>query len=200
MAGWRTIGLGLAALLLASCGQGPATDTPAEADGDHLSPDASAAAERAALGRCGHVTVEGYCGLKFGMPANEATRQFPVALEGYEAQPGVDTSAEACHELFAAAPVTGISFVVEGGRIGRVDVISETARTTEGFGVGTQASAIRTRFGDKLGVDVNPLEPDIVDLSIAEGPTKFVFEIQDGVVRSWRAGVAPTIDYPAHCS
>jgi hypothetical protein len=26
-----------------------------------------------------------------------------------------------------------------------------------------------------------------------------VFEIQDGVVRAWRAGIAPTIDYVAHC-
>jgi hypothetical protein len=87
----------------------------------------------------------------------------------------------------------------EGGRIGRVDIMTEAARTADGFGVGTQASAIRTRFGDQMGMATNALEPEITDLIVVEGNTKIVFEIQDGVVRSWRAGVAPTIDYVAHC-
>jgi hypothetical protein len=32
------------------------------------------------------------------------------------------------------------------------------------------------------------------------GGTKFIFEIQDGSVRAWRAGVMPTVDYVEHCS
>jgi hypothetical protein len=50
-----------------------------------------------------------------------------------------------------------------------------------------------------MGMATNALEPEITDLIVVEGNTKIVFEIQDGVVRSWRAGVAPTIDYVAHC-
>ena len=190
--------LAFAALLLAGCGGNPA---PADAvDTSSFTPDEAANAERDALSRCGHVGAEGYCGMKFGMPVAEAEKLFPVKLEGVEVVTGAAPPAEECYELFAVSPVRGISFLVEGGVIGRVDVITDIARTAEGFGVGTQASAIRTHYGDALGVNVNDLEPEITDLSIAEAGVKFVYEIQDGIVRSWRAGVAPTIDYVAHCA
>lgn len=183
-------------LLLAACDNAPvAPVVPEEAP----SPDEAAAAERTALGRCGEVTAAGYCGVRFGMTVEEARQAFPVALESYEAPAAGDTSSAACYELFAAEPVTGVSILVEGGRVGRVDFLTETARTADGFGVGTQASAIRTRYGDTMGVATNALEPEITDLTVTEGDAKFVFEIQDGVVRAWRAGVPPTIDYVAHC-
>ena len=92
-----------------------------------------------------------------------------------------------------------MSFLLEGGRIGRVYLMTEAASKADGFGVGTQASAIRTRLGDAMGVATNALEPEITDLTVMNGEVKFVFEIQDGVVRAWRAGVAPAIDYVAHC-
>ena len=188
-----------ATLLSAGCG-GPAP-APAEAvDTSNFTPDEAAEAERTALSRCGVVTVEGYCGIKFGMPVAEAMKTFPVKLEGYETLAGAAQTPDVCTELFAVQPVRGVSFLVEGGVIGRVDVITEAARSSEGFGVGTQASTIRTRYGEALYVNVNDLEPEIIDLSISEGATKFVYEIQDGIVRSWRAGVAPTVDYVAHCS
>lgn len=197
------IGRGITALviflLLAGC-SGPAP-APAEAvDTSNFTPDEAADAERLALSRCGEVTREGYCGVKFGMPVAEAMKVFPVKLEGYETLAGAVQAPDACTELFAVQPVRGVSFLAEGGVIGRVDVITEIVRSPEGFGVGTQASAIRTHFGDALGVDVNDVEPEITDLSITEGGARFVYEIQDGIVRSWRAGIAPTIDYVAHCS
>ncbi len=195
MAGRLISGLvGLA--LLASCGG--ETVTPSEPV-EELSPEAAADAERTALARCGEVTAAGYCGVRFGMTEAEAKQAFPVALEGYELPLEEQAPTGGCHELFAVEPVTGVSFLVESGRIGRVDLLTEAARTADGFGVGTQASAIRTKFGDAMGMATNALEPEITDLTVTDGDTKFVFEFQDGVVRAWRAGVAPTIDYVAHC-
>ena len=194
MAGRLIFGL-VGFALLGACGEAPKPSEPLE----DMTPEEAANAERTALARCGEVTVQGYCGVRFGMTVDEAKQAFPVALQGYEVPAEGDISAAACHELFAAEPVTGVSFLVEGGRVGRVDFLTESARTVDGFGVGTQASAIRTRFGDRMGVVTNALEPEITDLSVTEGDAKFVFEIQDGIVRAWRAGVAPTIDYVAHC-
>lgn len=191
-------GLVFAVLWLAGCGG--SAPAPTEADIANMTPDEAAKAERTALARCGEVSAGGYCGVKFGQPVAEAEKAFPVKFEGVEMAAGAALPATGCYELFAAQPVRGISFLVENGIVGRVDVITEVARTGEGFGVGTQASAIRTRHGDALYVNVNDLEPEIIDLSITEGGVKFVYEIQDGVVRSWRAGVPPTIDYVAHCS
>jgi len=188
-----------AVLLIGGC-SGPAPGPADAIDTSNFTPDEAEAAERAALSRCGEVTVEGYCGVRFGMPAAEAMKVFPVKLEGYEALAGAAQAPEACAELFAVQPVRGVSFLAEGGVIGRVDVITEIVRSPEGFGVGTQASAIRTQFGDALRVSVNDLEPEITDLSIAQGAATFVYEIQDGIVRSWRVGIAPTVDYIAHCS
>jgi hypothetical protein len=193
----RLLVSGLVSLaLLGACG-GEAV-VPLEPVED-MSPEEAADAERTALARCGEVTVAGYCGVRFGMTEAEARQAFPVALESYEAPAEAPVDDAGCRELFAVEPVTGVSFLAEGGRIGRVDLLTEAARTADGFGVGTQASAIRTRFGDAMGMATNALEPEITDLSVVEGDTKFVFEIQDGVVRAWRAGVAPTVDYVAHC-
>ena len=189
-------GLVSLALLAACGGETIVSSEPVE----EMSPEAAADAERTALARCGEVTREGYCGVRFGMTVAEVRQAFPVALESYEA-PAEGTALDAaCHELFAAEPVTGVSFLVEGDRVGRVDLMTEAARTADGFGVGTQASAIRTRFADAMGMATNAFEPEITDLTVVDGGAKFVFEIQDGVVRAWRAGLAPTIDYVAHCS
>lgn len=201
MAGWRGRGILAAALLLASaCGGGnaPAPAMPEE-EFSALTPDEAVAAEREALSSCGDVTTEGYCGIRFGMLAEDVRKIFPVQFEGSEVRDGADLSPDRCYELFAVPPVTGVSFLVEGGKVGRIDVLTEVIRTAEGFGVATQALAIRTHYGDGLYVETNALEPDITDLTATVGATKYVFEIQDGLVRSWRAGIEPTIAYVAHC-
>ncbi len=190
--------LGLMMLAGAACTPAPSPDGLETGTAPTVSE--AVAAERAALSRCGEVSESGYCGIEFGMAVDEAKGRFPVALEGYEQQPpGSDVSPQRCYELFAVEPVLGVSFLIEGAKVGRIDIITEAVRTDAGFGVGTQASAIRTHYGASLGAKTNALEPEITDLSAMVGATKFIFEIQDGLVRGWRAGLAPTIDYVAHC-
>ncbi len=96
-------------------------------------------------------------------------------------------------------PVQGVSFLIEGQKVGRVDFLTEAARTVDGFGVGTAATAIRDRFGAAARDAPNKYEQEVTDLTVTDGAAKYVFEIQDGKVRGWRAGVAPTIDYTEHC-
>lgn len=199
MAGWRGRGILVLALLASACGGNTPAPAMPEEEFAKLTPDEAIAAEREALARCGNVTNEGYCGIRFGMAVEEARKTFPVEFEGSEVRDGADVSPDRCYELFAVAPVTGVSFLVEGGKVGRIDVLTEAIRTAEGFGVGTQALAIRTHYGNGLYVETNALEPDITDLTATVGSTKYVFEIQDGLVRSWRAGTEPTITYVAHC-
>jgi hypothetical protein len=192
--------LGLVLLAASACTPAPSPDATDAAADAPASVSEAVAAERAALSSCGAVSASGYCGIQFGMPVEQAKNLFPVTLEGYEQLPeGSDISPLRCYELFAVAPVLGVSFLIENAQVGRVDIITEAVRTDAGFGVGTQASAIRTHYGASLGVKTNELEPEITDLAATVGTTKFIFEIQDGLVRGWRAGTAPTIDYVAHC-
>ena len=189
------------ALLLSACGGEPTPDTAEETPAEALDPAiaAAAAAEAAALATCGAVTAEGYCGIRFGMTAEAAAAAFPVQLESYEIASGETPDPARCHELFAVEPVTGFSLLVENNAVGRVDFLTPTARTSNGFGVGSKAAAIRAAFGAAVSETPSTYEPEITDLSVAQGAAKFVFEIDDDIVRSWRAGVAPSVDYPAHC-
>lgn len=199
-AGW--LPFALMALVLAGCGNEPtpeAEDTLTE-DGATVELTEAEAAEREALSRCGVVGPDGYCGIRLGMSPEAAIAAFPVALEKYDTAPPADVDPLRCYEMFAAAPVTGVSLLVEGGAVGRIDFISATARTADGFGVGSQASAIRAKFGAAVREAPNIYEPEITDLSVVQGAAKYIFEVENDAVRSWRVGVAPAVDYPAHCS
>lgn len=191
----------LVALVLAGCGGEPAPEEESEPAPDAIEASVSAAvaAERAALDSCGVVTPEGYCGVRFGMTPEAAAAAFPVKLENYETAPPAGIDPLRCFELFAVEPVTGVSLLVEGNSVDRIDFISATARTADGFGVGSSAAEIRKKFGSAVAETPNVYEPEITDLSVTQGEAKFVFEIEAGVVRSWRAGITPGVDYPAHC-
>jgi hypothetical protein len=159
---------------------------------------AAAAGELAALSSCGPVTAEGYCGIAFGMSPDAAKEKFPVKLEMYAGE-DVNDDPNQCYELFATEPVEGVSFLVEQAKVGRIDIMSGGPRTGEGFGVGTSGDAIRQTFGAAAAAGPNKYEPEITDLTVMQGGAKFVFELQEGRVRAWRAGLAPTIDYVERC-
>jgi hypothetical protein len=190
--------------LLAGCGE-PASapegvhENTASIEPQPLDPGAPEA-EQAALASCGPVTGQGYCGVTFGMAPKDARAHFPVDLEGYaDYVPQNRAEADRCFEMFPVEPVQGVSFLVERQMVGRVDFLTEAAKTADGFGIGTTVEEIKGRFGAAATETPNKYEPEVVDLAVAQGSTKFVFEIQDGKVRGWRAGVAPTIDYTEHC-
>ncbi len=191
------------AIALAACGPAPAPagvhENTASVEPEPLDPEAPAA-EQAALASCGPVTGQGYCGVTFGMTPEQATARFPVGLDGYDGA-GADAQGKPdhCFEMFGTEPVQGISFLVEGGKVGRVDFLTDAAKTADGFGIGSDAEVIRAKFGAAVMDAPNKYEPEVTDLTVTEGASKFVFEIQGGKVRGWRVGTAPTIDYTEHC-
>jgi hypothetical protein len=190
----------LAGFSLAACGEPKPEPLPEPRAVEPAPVDPNApAAEAAALAGCAPVSAEGYCGVAFGMKPVDARGKFPVKLEDYTGDTSVKPDPNACFEMFAGEPVQGVSFLVENAKVGRVDVISEGPKTADGFGVGTKAEAIRTKYGSLLTEAPNKYEPEVVELSVMQGATKFVFEIQDDAVRAFRVGLAPTIDYVEHC-
>ena len=124
MAGWRGI-LVMVMLLASACGGSTPAPAMPEEEFSKLTPAEAIEAERDALSRCADVTHDGYCGIRFGMGVDEARKAFPVEFEGSEVRDGADVSPDRCYELFAVAPVTGVSFLVEGGKVGRIDVLTE---------------------------------------------------------------------------
>jgi hypothetical protein len=92
-----------------------------------------------------------------------------------------------------------VSFLVEQSKIGRVDFLEEGPKSADGFGVGSDAAKMRARYGAALKEQPNKYEPEVTDLVVDAPPGRQVFEVQDGKVRAWRAGVPPTIDYVERC-
>lgn len=197
--------LSLIAIAVVSACSGPAVEPDGapenmvSAEPAPLDP-AAPAQEKAALASCGPVAAEGYCGVSFGMTPSEAAAKFPVKLETYDgSEGGAQTNPNHCYEMFAVEPVQGVTFMVENQKIGRVDFLTEAARTADGFGIGSTAVEIKAKFAAAAIEAPNKYEPEVTDLTVTQGSAKFVFEIQDGKVRGWRAGIAPTIDYTEHC-
>jgi hypothetical protein len=191
----------LIAIAAASCSPSVPITEPETASVEPAPIDPGApAAEQAALSSCALATAEGYCGVAFGAAPDVAHAKFPVKLEIYSSgSPEAQNDINRCYEMFAVEPVQGVSFLVEKNRVGRLDVISEGPKTADGFGVGTPVEEISARFGAAAISAPNKYEPEITELTVAQGAGKLVFEIQDGKVRAWRAGIMPTIDYTEHC-
>ncbi len=196
------------ALLASACGPKPEVLAPevndsASADGDFTEPPtpeavaAAAAVEASVLEACGPVTAKGFCGVLFGGTVEDAKRVYPGKLETLSGDDG--EAGQACYELFGNAPIEGVSFLIENGKVGRADFLSDGPKTAEGFGVGSDAETIRSRFGGALSEHVNKYEPDVTDMVIDQAPGRVIFEIQDGKVRAWRAGVPPAVDYVERC-
>lgn len=189
----------LAAFSLAACGEAKAPDPePRAEEPAPLDPNAPAE-ELKVLANCAPVSAEGYCGVSWGMSPAEARTKFPVKLEDYNGDTSAKPNPNACYEMFAGEPVQGVSFLVENAKVGRVDVISEGPHTADGFGVNSEAADIRAKYGAALIEAPNKYEKEITELTIVQGASKTIFEIQDQTVRGFRTGVAPTIDYTEHC-
>jgi hypothetical protein len=204
----RFVSLSVAILGLAISGCSPkekVAASPGETlgEGDFTLPPtpeaaaANATAQARAVAACGPVGADGFCGVKFGMTIAAAKGVYPGKLETLSGDDAVDP--QACLELFGNAPIKGVSFLAEQSKIGRVDFLEEGPKSADGFGVGSDAAAMRAKYGAVLKEQPNKYEPEVTDLIVDQSPGRQVFEIQDGKVRAWRAGVPPTIDYGERC-
>ncbi len=179
----RLIGALLALGLAAACGgrrDGPAED-PREA-------------REAALRTCGSLSARAYCGVRFGMTAEDAKSAFPQPTVQF-----ASSSSDACQEFYAKGALEGVSFMIEHGRVGRVDVTAPGPKTVDGFGVGSKEADLKARLGARLSSSSNKYDPQAMDLTYTDGDGRIVFEVSGGLVRALRAGLPPMIDYVERC-
>lgn len=193
------VALVVAVPLLAGCGAPETAPVVASVAAPQAATGLETDPLNAELAACGPVTAAGYCGVTFGMTPQEAKSAFPVALVRYSADVELLHDSSGCFEMFAAEPVQGVSFLAESDKVGRVDVMSPGPVTADGFGVGSPTDQIRAKYGAALQEGPNKYEPEIIELTVTDGEGKILFEIQDGKVRAWRAGLPPLIDYVERC-
>jgi hypothetical protein len=98
----------------------------------------------------------------------------------------------------------GVRFLIEGGRVVRVDVGRPAAvATVVGVGVGDPAARVWKAYGDRVRVTpakytagqvltVTPERP-------ADSTSRLVFEVDSGRVVRYRAGLLPAVEYVEGC-
>lgn len=96
-----------------------------------------------------------------------------------------------CYRVTPASAPDGISFVVQSGRIERVDIARGPITTVSGVGIGTTEARIVELFGDKIQRSaIEAGRVDLVFVPVDEDDSRFrvIFTVNNGVVENFRAG------------
>lgn len=193
-------------LLLAGCSRPPAGEPAApgvQADldaADEPAEDIPPATAPHAAGALATTDLAAGLPVPLGADAQALRDGWGRPLEG-----GPDASdAAACHYLFtdpARAEGFGQAFMFEGGRFVRMDVDDPALAAPGGGRVGMDAAAVAALYPGR--VEERPhkyVEGARILRVTGDGEAVLVFATDAaGVVRSWRVGLPPQVDYVEGC-
>lgn len=110
---------------------------------------------------------------------------------------------EECTYFRIAAAPPGMRFMLERGRLVRVDVDSGGSATARGARVGMGEAELRRLHGDSLTVRPHKYVPSAQYLIFAPADPadshRVVFEVDSQRVQRFRAGVLPPVEYVEGC-
>jgi hypothetical protein len=144
------------------------------------------------------VNIRGIGPLQAGMSRAEAARVMGVS-------PGVvDSAWTDCDYVGFGDMPEGVSFMVEGGTIARVDVNNGRVTTEEGARIGDTEDRIRKLYGARLSTTPHKY---VDGHYLTVGPTgaadtafRIIFETDGRVVTRYRSGRRPPVEYVEGCS
>ena len=200
----RTVFIAAAALALAACGAeeshvGGSTNTPVKT-ADAKTPPRPANDLPARLVLDAMPDFNGIGPLRFGMSAEQMRKAWGAPL--YGEAPANDS--QACYYLRPSRDEYDLLFMVEGDRFVRIDVKTESKTAPGGGRVGMDARQIEKLYSGHVHITPAKYDPAAKILYVDPARIKdvgLIFETDDsGVVKSWRVGVSPQIDYIEGCS
>lgn len=142
--------------------------------------------------------------VKVGMNLQEASAAAGVAIRlRPEESGGLD-----CTYARPERGIDGVAFMVEGGRIVRIDVVdtaSGRVRTVSGIGRGSTEAEVMRTYGGQIRIEPHPYVAGGRNLVYVPGdaafrPYRMIFEVIDGRVTAFRSGLADQASYPEGCS
>lgn len=183
----------LLAVSLVACGDAtPRGDTTA-ARGDTLASDSLAGDTTAWVARPARVGV-----LRTGM-----TRPELMNVLGQPRRFGYD-SQERCTYVGGSALPAGVQVMVFDSAVVRVDVTEPGVPTAEGIQVGDTEAAVLARYGDRAVVTPHKYtgpEGHYVTVTFPGDAThRIIFETDGRVVKSYRIGMLPAVEWVEGCS
>ncbi len=142
------------------------------------------------------VRLDGIGPILYGMPVADARAALGDTL-------GDPTPTDKCLYLVPATVPVGLRFMVENGRVVRVDVDSAGIRTEAGGEVGMSETELHARYPS--GFEVRPHKYDTASRYLiyrepADSSLRLVFETDGQRVVRYRAGAMPPVEYVEGCS
>jgi hypothetical protein len=142
------------------------------------------------------VTADGIGPIKAGMTIAEANDAANTAL--------VASGSGECFYVRTKDGPEGVSFMVENGKITRVDVAdNRDVKTFEGAGIGDTESRILTLYPQQVTVQPHKYTTGhylIVTPGDVQGArTRIVFETDGKLVTRFRSGLEPSVEYVEGC-
>jgi hypothetical protein len=113
-----------------------------------------------------------------------------------------DTASGECGYLTARIEQTDLRFMVEAGRVVRVEVRGATPQSPAGARVGMTEDSVRALYGGGLRVLPHKYNEGRYLIQVLPGDTlrRIVFETDGLTVTEWRAGLYPQVEYVEGCS
>lgn len=111
---------------------------------------------------------------------------------------------ESCGQAFLSTAPKGVSFMVEGDTIVRVDVDSVGVKTEDGIGVGSTEAEVRAQYKTLAKVSAHPYEGPkghyiTVDRA-GDRRYRMIFETDGNVVTRFRVGRREAVDLIEGCA
>ena len=135
--------------------------------------------------------------VRFGMPAAEARRALGDTSS---------ISATGCTYWRPATAPRSVSFMVENGIVVRADVDSTATppKTVEGIGIGSTEAAIRAAYGEHVTTQLHKYQWEagwryFIYLPPQDSLNAIVFETDGRLVRGYRVGRRPQVQYAERC-
>ena len=146
--------------------------------------------------------LDGYGPLRLGMTAEEMRRAWGATLRG-EPPEG---DAGACHYLnvVGVGATPSLAFMLEGGRLVRYEVASDTLLAPGGGRRGMTEAELQAQYKGSLQASPHEYVEGGKYLAFdtsGVAPSRLVFETDaQGIVTEWRVGLSPQVDYVEGCS
>ena len=142
------------------------------------------------------VTPDGIGAIRVGMTVEE--------MRGAVGDiPGANLTAD-CSYVRPSGTPPGVSVMLAGGRVARVDIDSAGVTSDAGVAVGDSAAKVAGAYGARVTATPHKYVPGAEYLTVrsaspADSSRRMVFETENGRVTRFRAGRVPEVEWVERC-
>jgi hypothetical protein len=135
----------------------------------------------------------GITGLTVGSSRADVEKRLGIRLEG------ADTTSP-CIQLRSVHLPQGVSFMFTGGKLARIDVDYPTVATSRGARVGDSKEKIESLYPGEVKVTPHKyLDGNYLTVRPKKSKLLYVFETENDIVRRYRFGRLPEVEWVEGC-